>query len=259
MKYIPENIALYARLKGISERAALQVFLQILVLKNIRWSKQKMIGGTVLVLGHGNPRFSEDIDLTALNDPMSLETDLQKAGHEVGVWLKAKAKLTAPKPGKSTWKLKVCFDDEPGQISLHIDSQTYPSHSSHSVVVAFQGIPPFIIPSVSLVEIMADKLIALAMRHYVGGRDIFDLWYHWFNTPDSAKSDKPVLDILKKKAKDRKIKEDIITLAGTRLAKTIPSRCVDEWDRYLPQNLRHEGLYQTIYKTVQSKLEKLKK
>ncbi|EKD50135.1 MAG: hypothetical protein ACD_62C00642G0001, partial [uncultured bacterium] len=50
--------------RGLSPHDALQAFLQFLVIKHHSFEPARFIGGTALVLGHGNPRFSEDIDFT---------------------------------------------------------------------------------------------------------------------------------------------------------------------------------------------------
>lgn len=257
MKQVPENISLHARQKGISLTQAIQSFLQVLVLKNINWGHKKMIGGTVLVLGHGNPRFSEDIDLTQVSDVSQLTSSLTKSLPEIETWLQATARLIPPKVNKSTWKLSVSWKDSNQNIRLHIDSQPYPAHSSHSVLVQFPAIPSFVIPSVQIEEIMADKLLALTFRPYVGGRDVFDLWYHWLQSNDWMGKTETVLNFFQKKIKDRKIIENPITKITTRLGTQIGTRCQDEWDRYLPQNMRDEKLYQQIYNAVQQKINEL--
>lgn len=257
MKQIPENIQDFARQKGISLSQAIQTFLQVLVLKNLSWGNKKMIGGTVLVLGHGNPRFSEDIDLTQVSDVSQLEASLAKSLPEMETWLHAQARLTPPKAKKSTWKISVGWKDSNQNIRLHIDSQPYPAHSSHLVLVNFPGIPVFLIPSVQIEEIMADKLIALASRPYVSGRDVFDLWYHWLQSTDWMDKTESVLNFLKKKIRDRKVAEDPVSKITTRLGTQIATRCRDEWDRYLPQGMQDEKLYRQIYSDVQEKIKKL--
>lgn len=257
MKQIPENIQNFARQKGMSLPQAIQTFLQVLVLKNLNWGDKKMIGGTVLVLGHGNPRFSENIDLTQVSDVSQLETSLAKSLPEIETWLHATARLAPPKENKSTWKISVSWTDSNQSLRLHIDSQPYPAHSSHPVLLQFPAIPAFVIPSVQIEEIIADKLIALAFRPYVGGRDVFDLWYHWLQSNDWMDKTKTVLNFLQKKIKDRKITENPIAKITTRLGTQVGTRCRDEWDRYLPQGMRDEKLYRQIYSDVRQKINKL--
>ena len=256
MKNLPESLLTYARERGLAEYQALQVFLQVLVLKNITWDEKRMIGGTVLVLGHSNPRFSEDIDLTSVKNILDLEKDLKKSVHEIEVWFQSKVVLSPPK--KNTWKLSLTLREHSRIIRLHIDSQKYPTHSYHPIIVSFPGIPAFVVPSVALEEILADKLIALAFRNYIGGRDVFDLWYHWFQGSRSQEKNKGVLSYLEKKKKDSGIDGDVIKKICERLKGKISERCRDEWDRYLPQNFRNEKLHQDIYSTVLKKIKKLK-
>lgn len=242
-----------------TSKESIQTFFQIIVLKNLSWKREKFIGGTALVLGHENPRFSEDIDLTDVNDPLSLRPYLEKAAKELDVWLKdqleGSIKLIPPKKDKATWKLSAKLRQE-GTIHLHIDSQKYPSHSHHPIVVSFKGISPFIVASVSLEEIMADKLVALALCNYVGGRDLFDLWYHWLRN-HKQEMDEKIYSFLEKKKKDRSIEENIFSKIENLLSLQIPARVVDEWNRYLPVTLKNRPLYEDIYSSVRSALLKI--
>lgn len=244
--------------RGFSLREAIQTFCQIIVLKNFSWKTERFIGGTALVFGFGNPRFSEDIDLTNVPNPLTLKPYLNKASKELGIWLKEELKeaptLLPPKKEKATWKLSAKTLGE-GLIRLHIDSQKYRAHSHHPVVISPKGLSPFIVASISLEEIMADKLVALALRNYVSGRDLFDLWYHWFRNPENKINEK-IFSLLEKKKKDRSITETVLSKIKKRLPSQIPDRVLDEWNRYLPPSLKNRSLYEEIYSSVRSALLK---
>ena len=250
------NIQALAERQNLPLTEALQVFLQVIVLKNLSWKSEKMISGTALVLGHGNPRFSEDIDLTPVPDPMALKPYLEKAGKEAGEWLQGKIKLQPPKPAGRTWKLSLQLPGVAQQVRLHIDSQPYPALSHHPVVVSFFGLSPFLIASISLEEIMADKLIALALRNYVGGRDLFDLWYHWFREPFSSEREDKIRSVLEQKIKTRSLHIHDVEKIPDRLRGNIPSRAEDEWKRYLPPNFQQQALYREIFSSVQNGVER---
>lgn len=245
--------------RRFSPREAIQTFCQIIVLKNLSWKEEQFIGGTALVFGFGNPRFSEDIDLTHVQNPLALEPYLKKALKELSDWLKEELeeapKLLSPKKGKATWKISAKIRRE-GIVRLHIDSQKYPTHSHHPIVVSFRGIPPFIVASVSVEELMADKLIAVALRNYVSGRDLFDLWYHWLKNSKEEMNEK-VFSFLEMKKKDRSIEENIFSRIESRLSLKIPARVLDEWNRYLPAPLKNGILYENIYSSVHSALLKI--
>ncbi|MDO8519532.1 MAG: nucleotidyl transferase AbiEii/AbiGii toxin family protein, partial [Deltaproteobacteria bacterium] len=65
-----DGIQRYARERGLSHRDASQTFMQVIVLRHLAVPGARLIGGGALVFGHGNPRFSEDIDLTQVPDPL---------------------------------------------------------------------------------------------------------------------------------------------------------------------------------------------
>lgn len=194
-----------------------------------------------------------------LKNPLLLEPYLKKALKELADWLKEELeeapKLLSPKKGKATWKISAKIRRE-GMVRLHIDSQKYPAHSHHPIVVSFRGIPPFIVAGVSLEEMMADKLIALALRNDVGGRDLFDLWYHWLKNSKEEMNGK-IFSFLEMKKKDRSIEENIFSRIENRLSPKIPTRVVDEWNRYLPATLKNEALYEDIYSLVRFVLLKI--
>ena len=251
-----DNIQTFADQKSLPLSEALQIFLQVVVLKNLSWKSEKMIGGTALVLGHGNPRFSEDIDLTNVQNPMELKPYLEKAAREAGDWLQEMVKLKTPKPKGSTWKLSANLPGTTERVRLHIDSQRYPALSHHSLVIVFPGLKPFLIASVSLEEIMADKLIALALRNYVSGRDLFDLWCHWFKDPFSSEKENEIRIYLQKKLKARTLGTGVLEKITSRLQGAIPSRAEEEWKRYLPPNFQQKTLYREMFLSVHNGIER---
>lgn len=254
---LPPAISDYAKQKGLSEIEATQVFFQIIVLKNMRWKDQFVIGGTALVLGHQNPRFSEDIDLAGIPAPSILQGPLNKAARELGVWLQSEIKCTPPKSGAATWKLAGKFQNTKF-IRLHVDSQPYSCFSKHPLIVHFPGIPPFTIPSATIDEIMADKLVALAHRAYVGGRDIFDLWFHWFRESAQEQREVVILNYLNQKVRQRKIPKTVLETIDRRLDSTVFARAWDEWQRYLPVGLRDKSVFNQAILSVQAGIHRLR-
>lgn len=249
------NIKKYAEMKTISNQDALQVWMQMVVLKNLLSKNCALIGGTALVIGHGNPRFSEDIDLTGIDDPMHLKSAVQKAVIELEGILGATAAATPPKPGRRTWRIQ-CRVNKTLHALLHIDSQAYPPLTHHPIVAEYPGIAPFVVSSVELDEIMADKIVALAFRKNISGRDIFDLWYHWLRS--GKEIDAAIKDMVARKLQMRTLeKKDILIALNTRMSHGITRRVEEEWDRYLPSSLRDKALYNEMFATVQGKLSSI--
>ena len=255
---IPEMVQSYARVRGLSEQDALQTFLQVVVLRNLRHDSARLIGGTALVLGHGNPRFSEDVDLTQISRPAALGPFLAKAAKELEGWLDAKILLTAPKARGATWILTARWNDsELKHLRLHVDSQSYRAHSKAPLVIEFPGLSVFAVESVSVLEIMADKVIAVAFRRYLGGRDLFDLWFHWLRHDKEPFESGEISTLVSRKLADRGLqKEDWARRFRARLLVKDLDRARQEWRRYLPRSFQGHDVLEDILSKVRG-LERL--
>lgn len=242
-----ESIRKYATEKRISDIEATQVLLQVLVLKHLSLPDARFMGGSALVFGYGNPRFSEDIDLTEVKNPLKLSQGLQNAVREAAQWLGTKVNLKPPKPGKRTWKI-ICSLSRSQSIRLHIDSQAYPAHTSRPLVIEFPSLSSFVCETLALQEILAEKVIALAFRKYAGGRDLFDLWFHWLRKPDWELQKDEILHLVKLKLKERKLsKIQFIQNLNQRLKKgPFSNRAKEEWQRYLPPEFQKESVFEDI-------------
>ncbi len=254
-----EGIQKFAAEKKISEMEATQVLLQVLVLKCLSLPGAHFMGGTALVLGYGNPRFSEDIDLTDIKNPLKLSQDLKNAVREASQWLGAKAILQPPKPEKRTWKI-ICPLGPSQSIRLHIDTQAYPAHTSRPIVIEFPSLSSFVCEALTLPEILAEKMIALAYRKYLGGRDLFDLWFHWLRKPDWELPKNEIFTLVKLKLKERRLlqtefKQNLIS----RLKKgTSLNRAREEWKRYLPPEFQKESIFNDILNSHQKLVARAK-
>lgn len=237
----------WAKERAISKQDALQNFLQVIALKNMTLEKARFIGGTALVLAHGNPRFSEDLDFGGVRRPWELQKDMERSAREIQDWLGAAVEIRRPKKGGTTWKL-ICAFGPSESLRLHIDTQPYRALTHFPALIRFPGIPPFVAASVELDEIMADKIMALAQRRYLGGRDLFDLWFHWLKSPDRDRRKARIRRLLLSKLKQRALRLD--GLAGSlkeRLGlRPTLDRARQEWRRYLPDSFQKESLYKDI-------------
>lgn len=251
-----EAIEQYARERNLSNRDALQTFMQIIVLKNLSLPKVRLIGGTALVLGHGNPRFSEDVDLAGIASPTLLRPGLAKAAAELEGWLGQQTTLVPPKKGGQTWRL-VCSASRSERLQLHIDCQEYPASTAHPIILQFPTIPSFVFETASLGEIMADKVIAVAYRRYLGGRDLFDLWFHWLQSDNWKNRKEEVQNHVEQKLKDRSLpRPELVRLLKSRLSfKVSLERARTEWKRYLPRDFQRETVQEDMVQSSQKLLE----
>lgn len=251
-----ESIQRYARERAVSAKEASQVFMQVIVLRHLSAPKACFMGGTALVLGHGNPRFSEDVDLSQIADPDILRPGLARAAAELRGWFGKPVILHAPKETSRTWRL-ACRLSRSETLQLHVDSQPYRAYTSEPIVVSFPSIAPFVCEAMGVDEIMAEKIVALAFRRYLGGRDLFDLWFHWLRSDDWAARRGSISALLPKKLKERSLElSDFRRRLVERLSgKTPLDRAEDEWRRYLPPNFQKKTVAEEILAKTRRLLE----
>ena len=147
------------------------------------------IGGTCLRTGYGSNRLSEYLDFTGGKD-FKRETLIN-----LGVLLverfriKYDLKVEVSEPVKEsgnvdTWKLKITtqpqLDNLPRQ-RIHIDICSIPSYDCHPLILrnhygVEMGTSGLIIQAESREEILADKLVAFALRpNRIKNRDLWDI------------------------------------------------------------------------------------
>lgn len=151
-------------------------------------SQLTFIGGTCLRACYGSNRLSEDLDFTGgagfsreqlaglravlverMQDKYGLAVDVAEPRRESGV--------------VDTWKLKVVT--RPGQRDIppqriHIDICAIPSHDRRPMMLrnhygVDMGTAGLIIQAQSREEILADKLVAFALRNTIKHRDLWDI------------------------------------------------------------------------------------
>lgn len=243
----PEAIHRYVRERKLSLQDAAQVFLQVAVLRHLSVPEATFMGGTALVLGYGNPRFSEDVDLTQIKDPERLRPGLLRAKAELEGWFSSPVVLVPPKPGLKTWRLTVRLG-RAESIRLHVDSQPYKAHTSRPIVIEYPSIAPFVCPTLEVDEIMAEKILAVAFRRYLGGRDLFDLWFHWLRSDGEPSRRKDILGLVEKKIRERRLsRNDLRERLMSRLSVQVSlDRARDEWKRYLPPDFQQKAVLDEI-------------
>jgi hypothetical protein len=243
----PEPAISYARKHRLALQDAAQVLMQVIVLKHVSEPRARLMGGTALVLGYGSPRFSEDVDLTQVADPERLGPGMMRARAELEGWFAASAAAAAPKSGRRTWRLTLHLRRSES-LRLHLDSQPFKAHTARPIVIEYPSIPPFVFPSLEVDEIMAEKVIAVASRRYLGGRDLFDLWFHWLRSPQWQDRTDAILDLLSLKLRERSLRpEQVGSSLSLRLSEgTALTRAREEWKRYLPADFRRPPVLDEI-------------
>ena len=242
-----ESILRYARERKFSLQDAAQTFLQVVVLRRLSAPQARFMGGTALVLGYGNPRFSEDVDLTQVSDLERLGPGLLKAKTELEGWFGSPVILRPPKTGGRTWRLTL-RRGRSESLSLHVDSQPYRAYTMRPIVIEYPSIPPFVCEALELDEILSEKIVAVACRRYLGGRDLFDLWFHWLRSDAWADRKNSILELVTKKLRERSLKDDDFKrLLTTRLSENVSlNRARHEWKRYLPPDFQKATVFSEI-------------
>jgi predicted nucleotidyltransferase component of viral defense system len=149
------------------------------------------IGGTCLRLCHGSLRLSEDLDFATSLQGGSLTSELEHLGRVLVEELVEKYDLPVRvhPPVRTdadvhTWKVRVTTRPERRDLPqqrVHIDVQTLPAHDAVPLVLRNPyrvdlGTMGLIVAAASLSEILADKIIAVALRpNRVKNRDLWDI------------------------------------------------------------------------------------
>lgn len=178
-------------------RSALQTATLEALMASRRWEPGDIAfqGGTSLHLAHGSARFSEDLDfmvrgglslaglsakvLEKLNLPANISPDLklsvtagkdEKNPHSFYVVLSGPDVLGSAKVKVELWQT-----GDAALKSLQVHVSTVASASGQAFV-----------PTLTLEEILADKVYALGARSRIKPRDVFDLWWLAQKLPPAA-------------------------------------------------------------------------
>lgn len=202
-------------------------------------------GGTALRLFHGNPRFSEDIDLVLRNgiDQFGIDEYLpfvRKFCHDTFPFLDTvEAKIQKDEPHFHRYIIKAISDDPEKNIRIHIEMASIPSYYNSPRILDFPPLQPAVRVEDTR-EILADKICALALRPYLKGRDLWDIY---FLAEESSVELK--WELVRRKIKDynepvselkyrlegatEKIREDGVSIMGNELERFLPKHVLDNY------------------------------
>lgn len=226
-------------------------------------------GGTALHLFHGNPRFSEDIDLV-LNDTNGLrDANGDGQGYELTSFLPGVEKTvrdTFPfidvveiRTQKNDLDLQryvlVSRSDDPDHtLRIHIELAAILSYRNRPRILDFPPVHPAVRVE-DIDEILADKICALALRPYLKGRDLWDIYYLTHDrsvTVDWSLVQKKVKDYSGQVSERENILGDGIERARAKIRNDGSSILRSEMERFLPKYIleSYRSSFDTILESV---------
>jgi predicted nucleotidyltransferase component of viral defense system len=203
-------------------------------------------GGTALRLFYGNPRFSEDIDLVLVEgvDAFDLSEPMAQAGRYVEDTFPFLASVATraqrDDPRQQRHILRTVSEDHGRIVRVHVELAPVPSHHNGPRILDFPPVRPAVRVE-GLVEILADKVCALAFRPYLKGRDLWDV--HYLTRERSVEVDG---GLVVEKAVDHdetipglveglegsvaRVREGGMTALGGEMARFLPSRVLEAYE-----------------------------
>lgn len=194
------------RLLSAQEQSRLRDILQSATIAALmdsrRWQPGELAfrGGTSLHLVHGSTRFSEDLDFM-VRGSLSLD-GLSKAVQRrlrlpLGIAADLRISVSSAKDAHNPHAFMVTLSgaDVLGSAKVKVELWQTNDAVLNTLQLIVSSIPSEVsgqtyVPTLTLAEILADKVYALGARERVKPRDIFDLW--WINqkeptlVPDSS-------------------------------------------------------------------------
>jgi len=202
-------------------------------------------GGTSIHLLHGGYRYSEDLDFAgseltwqaAEKLVTKAQADIEKMVTQLLGVGRHEWKLPASKQPRRIYVAWYMFlpQGQKQKFRVKIEFAHYPVYQAQPFAVRSEfdvlqrqllvnGLPP--------IELMAEKITAVAGRPYVKGRDLFDLWY--FREILRTTID---IELVRKKFHDYQV---LMTAAMVKqkLADYSPEQLTNEMKRFLPMRYR---------------------
>lgn len=221
-------------------------------------------GGTALRLFYGNPRFSEDIDLVLKESEKSYDLSkflphIKQFVHNTFPFLNSiELKTQKDSPDLQRFILLTRSNIPDQNLRLHIELAFIPSYLNNPKILDFPPIQPVVIVEEQL-EILADKVCALALRAYLKGRDLWDIYYL---TKERAIDIK--WELVKKKVNDYKVPvselDNRFEKAKEKIKNEGSSIISNELERFLPSYVLNHYLssYNLILDSVIELISKYK-
>lgn len=200
---MPKTLFTQAQQLDLTKR--LQLLLLDAMVASGSWSDARFQGGTSLCLVYGSTRFSEDLDfvlgtdkglnrmLTGATARMSNTLRLALPGVQLKFSSRDDDLEADAAKNPRTFTMTVSHPDWYRSIKVKVEFwvadpevvRQYESgvRTAQLLTAAVEGmplrmtLPPVLVPTATLDEILVDKVHALACRPYMKLRDVFDLWW----------------------------------------------------------------------------------
>lgn len=222
-------------------------------------------GGTSLRFFYGNPRFSEDLDFVLKNKKEKINllekiSKIQTFITNIYLFIE-EIEITQQKKDKNIQRitLKTISDIPEQNLQIHLELAYIPSYYNQPKILDY---PPFN-PAVrveEISEILADKIIALGLREYIKGRDLWDIYFI-----TSQKKQNVPWKLVFQKTQDYKyttseFKEKLLT-NNEKIKKNGVSILINEMQRFLPKTIldQYEQEFNNIVNHVIKIVEQVKK
>ncbi|MBL7075470.1 nucleotidyl transferase AbiEii/AbiGii toxin family protein [candidate division KSB1 bacterium] len=165
------------------------------IILNVLYSQEESLnlvfqGGTSIHLLHGGYRYSQDLDFAG--GEMSgekIEKLMQKSRSQIEKWIiqclgMGKCEWKLPKKGNKqrmfSWWLFYRKNGERRPYRIKMEFTTCPVYQIQIMPIRTEYGLPFPLPLINglgPVELLAEKISAIAGRPFIKGRDFFDLWF----------------------------------------------------------------------------------
>jgi predicted nucleotidyltransferase component of viral defense system len=202
-------------------------------------------GGTALRLFYNNPRFSEDIDLVLKEGEKRYNLTqflphIEQFTHNTFPFLDSVAARTQKtEPDLQRIILLTHSDRSDQNLRLHIELAFIPSYWNNPKILEFPPTQPVVRVEEPL-EILADKVCALAFRQYLKGRDLWDIYFltkernidlKWGLVRKKVLDYKETISELEKRFNraSKNIKSDGVSILGAELERFLPKHVLDNY------------------------------
>jgi predicted nucleotidyltransferase component of viral defense system len=202
-------------------------------------------GGTALRLFYNNPRFSEDIDLVLKEGEKRFELSnfllhIEKFVHNTFPFLESvEVRSQKIEQDLQRFILRTFSINHDQDLRLHIELASIPSYINSPKILEFPPTQPVVRVEEPL-EILADKVCALAFRQYLKGRDLWDIYYltkernidiKWELVRKKVLDYKEPISKLEKRFNraSKRIKSDGVSILGAELERFLPKHVLDSY------------------------------
>lgn len=225
--------------------------------------------GTSIHLLYGGYRYSEDLGFAGADiDPAEVTRLVQKSQSNIeknAIQLlglgECNWRFSSPQTGRRTNVFWFHFQPQGMQqkFRIKLEFAAYPIY--HPKVMPIQSALDILsrrplVTGLTAEELFAEKIAAVAGRHYVKGRDLFDLWYFSEILQTNLE-----IELVKKKFNDYRVKFQIAEIKQ-KLSSYNTKSLTAEMERFLPQRHRlqlqkndYALIYQAAVRVIQKVIE----